>query len=540
MSITLVFRTVGAWGAGKGSNLIASDVDNNFWNLAQAIEDIIASPVAAINIASVQVSGTNMTFVMSDSSTIGPIPLPVLKFRYLGVWQPNYAYAELDTFYVNGFGIFTTQIAHTSGVSFDPDIEVASSPALLQLFGATGFTTDAALASLIDVDITSSLAEGDFFVFGGSGKWEAMAPSDIAASIAENIAIGSLSNVSVGGASSGQVLTFNGSEWIPATPSGGGGGGGGGATALAGLTDVEISSSLADGQVLTWNEGAERWEPQTPSAGGGGGDGGASALAGLTDVDIDSSLAIGQVLTWNGEHWIAQEPSGGGDGGGSGRDLTPFMSVLPTQSGTGLTTWFHQNSAVATDTTVGVLLEGTNAVANNLSGLIKTAPSTPYTITALVALNGLMTQAPPIFNSVGIGFEDVGGAAQIVALAYNESFGVFEAHVEEWSSGSAYVGLTGSVELQGLPNPVWLQISDDGTNVTFGISLDGEKFVSLYSAAKSGAYLSGSYTNVGFFVNSADTTPMFGTLIFVGCERRGFSDYRFWSWRNGSFRPYRR
>ena len=352
MSITLVFRTIGAWGAGKGSNLTATDVDNNFWNLAQAIENIIDNPVEAINIASVTTTGTSMTFVMSDSSTIGPIPLPVLKFRYLGVWQPHYAYAILDTFYVNGFGIFTTQLAHTSGSTFDPDIEVAGSPALLQLFGATGFTTDVTFAQLADVHLTSSLADGDFLVYvaGTTDTWQAMSPADVASGIAEHIALGDLSNVSAGSPSAGQVLTFNGDEWVPATPSGGGGGGGG-ATRLSALTDVEINSSLADGDVLTWSGHDDLWYARetlitnlsdvsidstladgdvltwdsgtgkwiaAPSAGGSGG--GVEELSELTDVDLDSGPADGDVLTFDGTtgKWIAEVPSGGGSGGGGG------------------------------------------------------------------------------------------------------------------------------------------------------------------------------------------------------------------------------
>lgn len=53
----------------------------------------------------------------------------------------------------------------------------------------------------------------------------------------------------------GQVLEWNGSNWVPATPSVG-------ATAINDLTDVDTSTvAPSDGQVLSWDNANSQWEP---------------------------------------------------------------------------------------------------------------------------------------------------------------------------------------------------------------------------------------------------------------------------------------
>ena len=61
----------------------------------------------------------------------------------------------------------------------------------------------------------------------------------------------------------GQVLEWNGTNWVPATVSGGGG-----ATSLDDLTDVDTSTvAPTDGQVLTWVDANSQWEPATATSG---------------------------------------------------------------------------------------------------------------------------------------------------------------------------------------------------------------------------------------------------------------------------------
>jgi hypothetical protein len=165
----ITFRTLGPWGSGKGANLQPSEVDNNFWSLGQAIVDLQNNPALPNSIASIVVSGTQMTIYLSDGTVMGPFALPVLTFRWRGPWQPSTPYAELDVFTVTDTGIFMVQVSYVSGTSFDPNItDGAGNPILLQLFGSV----DAKLSTLSDVLLTN-LTDSDVLVwFAGDGLWE--------------------------------------------------------------------------------------------------------------------------------------------------------------------------------------------------------------------------------------------------------------------------------------------------------------------------------------------------------------------------------
>jgi hypothetical protein len=178
---TLVFRTLGPWGPGKGGNLSAAEVDDNFWALAQAIFDLQNDPATPNGIASIAVSGTQMTITLHDGTVLGPYTLPVLTFRWRGEWLPSTIYEVLDVFTVANVGIFMVQIGHTSGTAFDPALAVDGAPALLQLFGAV----DASLSSLPDVLLTN-LQDQDFLRWvGADARWE-------------NVALGSMAYQSAG------------------------------------------------------------------------------------------------------------------------------------------------------------------------------------------------------------------------------------------------------------------------------------------------------------------------------------------------------
>lgn len=132
----MLYRTddSGRWGSGIGRDLNASEIDGNFWELRTAINNLIANPGAPINIASITGSGNKLTFNMSDGTTIGPIYLPVLEFKWRDVWEPTIAYSQLDVFRVIGVGLYLVLQNHISDVVFDPNFQIAGSPAYLEMF----------------------------------------------------------------------------------------------------------------------------------------------------------------------------------------------------------------------------------------------------------------------------------------------------------------------------------------------------------------------------------------------------------------------
>lgn len=97
----------------------------------------------------------------------------------------------------------------------------------------------------------------------------------------------------------GQILTSNGSAVYWSTVSGV-------SNNLDGLTDVVITAP-SNGQVLKYN--GTNWINDTDATGGGGGN-----LDALTDVVI-TTPSTGQVLKYNGTNWVNDTDATGGGGG---------------------------------------------------------------------------------------------------------------------------------------------------------------------------------------------------------------------------------
>lgn len=125
------------WGSSLGRDLTGGEVDGNFWELRKALNDLIANPGLPVSIASVTAVGNRLTFNMSDGSTIGPISLPVMAFRWRDVWTPSTTYSQMDIFKVVGVGLYMVTEDHVSPAgAFNPSylVPADSSLAYLQLF----------------------------------------------------------------------------------------------------------------------------------------------------------------------------------------------------------------------------------------------------------------------------------------------------------------------------------------------------------------------------------------------------------------------
>jgi hypothetical protein len=186
------------------------------------------------------------------------------------------------------------------------------------------------------------------------------------------------------------------------------------------------------------------------------------------------------------------------------------MSATPTSSGTGLTSWLNQGISVVTDSAVGLSIDAPQSGGTKLTGRYMAAPATPYTITALVSA----TRNSAVASAVGIGWYD--GTAKLHVLSNivpNANFWPL-LQVAKYAS---VTGLAGTDFVSAQTNfslPMWFQLRDDGTNVSFAFSQDGANFLTVFSVAKSSGYLGASgYDNVIFFVNPQSTGDTIGTLL---------------------------
>lgn len=148
--ITITYHTTsaGEW-SGIGMDLTAAQVDRNFYNVAVKLQELEDSRPQPNEIANFLVDGATMTVVMEDATQYGPLPLPVLQFHWRNAYLGNMVYDPLDTFMVEGVGIYSTIIGHLTPLTFNENLEVDGDPVYNKLFGADAGS--AAVAILYDM-----------------------------------------------------------------------------------------------------------------------------------------------------------------------------------------------------------------------------------------------------------------------------------------------------------------------------------------------------------------------------------------------------
>lgn len=222
----------------------------------------------------------------------------------------------------------------------------------------------------------------------------------------------------------------------------------------------------------------------------------ASALTGAELVRIVQSAANRRTTTQE----IADLASGGGLYGGA-------MSAVPTSAGTGLSTWLNQDSATVADRSTGITLARANpGNVDAVRGRTKTpAQSTPYTVSALIALTASTLSASQNNTQAGIGWYDGTNKLHLINVAYSSGWLPV---VAKWNTPTSilsndYLGVANMI-----PEPmIWFHLVDDGTNAKFGYSRSGaaEDAHILFSVAKASGHLGGSgYTNLIFYLSPND------------------------------------
>jgi hypothetical protein len=223
----------------------------------------------------------------------------------------------------------------------------------------------------------------------------------------------------------------------------------------------------------------------------------------------------GDVLTTQGAganpHWAA--------GSGSATGLfNGTLSAIPTQSGTGFTSWLHQPaSATVANGNNGVVVYCPSQSGTYNQALIDQAvPSTPYSFKALVAnVNAGMIANESANYPFGIALLGWSDGTKITAfgLYYDPNtgdptglrLGVFHMSALTGASSSVVWGT-----IQCPANPVWLKLFDDGTDLYFGLSFDGDSYLTLYSEART-SYLS-AVSDVVFGCSALDANT-YSTLM---------------------------
>ncbi|MBN9090213.1 MAG: hypothetical protein J0J01_25155 [Reyranella sp.] len=185
------------------------------------------------------------------------------------------------------------------------------------------------------------------------------------------------------------------------------------------------------------------------------------------------------------------------------------MSATPTSTSTGLTNWLNQSAATVSDSPTGLAITAPISAGTAVMARYGTAPSPPYKINVLVAA----TRSSTYFNHVGIGWYNGSDKLQVIDLA-TYSGGANYVEVTNWNSATSFSSTPFLTPVNAFSQPIWLQIADDGTNVSFGFSQDGANFLPVFTAAKSTGWLGTTgYSNLVMTVMPLGAAKTVGTLM---------------------------
>lgn len=207
--------------------------------------------------------------------------------------------------------------------------------------------------------------------------------------------------------------------------------------------------------------------------------------------------------------------TGGAGGGGASGLYGPVLTnaTIPTSANTSLTTWQNQGSSTIADTPVGIAMTLVPTGNPGFSFRTRPAPTAPYTITALISC----IASPSNYTSSALIFSD-GTKNELVFWSYTNSQNLTYI-VQKNSSPTSFAGNLFVASTAPYPNPLWLQISDDGTSVYYRVSADGYNFTTAYTTTKAAGYLGPTgYTNVGWGISpqtgSSSGPNVIGTLLY--------------------------
>jgi hypothetical protein len=254
--------------------------------------------------------------------------------------------------------------------------------------------------------------------------------------------------------------------------------GAGGAELPAGGSEGQLlaKASAADGDV-EWADPSGGAEPADVTLTGTYAALPAAGTAGRLYLPSDSPY----VLRDTGAAWAAWGP------------LHPL--TVPPASGW---SWVNQGGA-SLDTTGGPQTIAAPSGSGNSARLrTRAAPSTPYTITALVGVDALMVN----FTTVGIGFRQSSDGKLSLLYVQSNIFNIGNYTSPTSFSANAITSLSaGGHALSRL----WMRITDNGTNRIYQVSATGRVWLTLYTVART-TFLTADEVCFGVDVNHASHT----------------------------------
>lgn len=190
----------------------------------------------------------------------------------------------------------------------------------------------------------------------------------------------------------------------------------------------------------------------------------------------DSNLAAG----WGWEQGPGAQPNFVAPyiilNAGLGAAYGPVMVLTPPPLLSGFT-WVNQGTATVTQASGGAIYEKAPSGGSNLRAMVKTAPATPYTLTALLA----PTAGGNNVRS-GLCWYDSGSGKFATFSFWAQASGDPGFEYAAWTNSTSFSSNSSNGFTSGpctIGGPCFMRLADDGTNRTVSISADGVSFIQL-------------------------------------------------------------
>lgn len=195
----------------------------------------------------------------------------------------------------------------------------------------------------------------------------------------------------------------------------------------------------------------------------------------------------------NGSSWDAWGPS--------------FPLVKPPSAASW--TWVNQGSATLTDDRDALVLAGPAQTGNNVRAVVVSAPSAPYTVTALIALT------MPRVNSNGAGLifrESSSGKFAVCSLTADGGASILPVVLSgKYTNATTYSANYTTLATYMMGPYLWLRIADNNTNRVCSWSADGRNWIAFHTVGRTD-FLTAD--QVGIYIEAANATycPIFNLL----------------------------
>lgn len=172
-------------------------------------------------------------------------------------------------------------------------------------------------------------------------------------------------------------------------------------------------------------------------------------------------------------------------------------------------TWVNQGSATASDTTAGLYLQCDLVNSDNWRMLVKTAPSTPYTMTA--AFTGILCGNKDSRISL-IVRDSASGKFVVWGVNYDSFNNEFKLALSQYNSPTSGNANVFFQRLMTVFPILFLRMTDDGTNRIYYISVDGVNWINVYSEART-TWMTANQIGWGMNPGGSSGFPVATTLL---------------------------